>query len=83
MCEQLTFFSDIRDFCKFYREYVARITLDQMEQQTGIKAGTLSAWENKRSTNYIYIGAYYSILQSQNDRDSFRKYLPMGDYLNA
>lgn len=83
MIEQLTLFNDVRDYCKFYREFIARITLDQMEEKTGIKAGTLSAWENKRSSNYIFIGAYYSVLLSQSDRDNFRAHLPMGDYLHG
>lgn len=42
----------IQSHCKSFRENVLKITLKEMELKTGVKLGTISAFENGNS-NYI------------------------------
>lgn len=51
----------IGTFCKIYRSEVLCITLNKMEELTGVSKTTLSSFENGRSTNYNHILLYGKI----------------------
>lgn len=48
----------IYKFCKKFRENTLQITLQEMEQITGVNFKTISAFENGRSTNINHINLY-------------------------
>lgn len=51
----------INRFCKQFREEILKITLQEMENKTGINLKTLSAFEHGRSTNINHLNSYYKI----------------------
>lgn len=68
--------STIGEFCKLYRKNILKITLQEMENRTGVKIPTLSSFENNRSSNTNHISLYYS-LGSEKDKKYFRENLPL------
>lgn len=57
--------------CRRYRKERAKMTLQEMQTETGENAKNLSAYENGRANNIKYILFYYSILKTESDRNDF------------
>jgi len=60
--------------CFKYRKEVAKLTLKEMSEKTGIKVSTLSAFEVGRSRNMNIFFEYVQIL-NQKQREEFMREL--------
>ena len=69
--------NNIGEFCKMYRTYILKITLDEMSKITGVKVPTISSFENGRSTNAKHIEMYYN-LSSDKQKIFFKNNIPYG-----
>lgn len=56
--------------CQRYRANVLGLTLEEMSSQTGVKLGTLSAFEQGRSSNINHVFRYCQ-LRGGEERDIF------------
>ena len=52
---------DIQTYCKQYREQTLKITLEQMQEITGVNSKTISSFENGNSNNLNLFKLYYKI----------------------
>lgn len=52
---------DIQTYCKQYREQTLKITLEQMQELTGVNAKTISSFENGNSNNVNLFKLYYKL----------------------
>lgn len=64
---------NVIEFCKEFRIEVLNMTLQEIEDLTFIKAKTLSAFENGRSTNINHLNVYYGLCKDQKQRSEFIK----------
>lgn len=52
---------DIQTYCKQYREQTLKMTLEQMQDITGVSYKTISSFENGNSNNLNLFKLYYKI----------------------
>lgn len=52
---------DIQTYCKQYREQTLKMTLEQMQELTGVNSKTISGFENGNSNNLNLFKLYYKI----------------------
>lgn len=52
---------DIQTYCKQYREQTLKMTLEQMQELTGVNAKTISSFENGNSNNVNLFKLYYKL----------------------
>lgn len=69
--------NNIGEFCKMYRTYILKLTLDEMSKITGVKVPTISSFENGRSTNAKHIELYYN-LSTDEQKKFFKSNIPYG-----
>lgn len=67
----------IGQFCKMYRTYILKLTLDEMSELTGVKVPTISSFENGRSTNAKHIEMYFK-LSTVKQKTFFKSNIPYG-----
>lgn len=73
---------DINTYCKYFRQYIMKITLEQFSKQIEkifneyVSPSTLSSFENGRSTNIKYLSYYYRMLDNEN-KINFKRALPL------
>lgn len=63
--------NSVHEFCKLFRKTVLGLSLQEVSEITGIKASTLSSFENGRSNNLKHIFVYYS-LGNEEQKEYFR-----------
>ena len=51
----------VQTYCKQYREQTLKMTLEQMQELTGVNAKTISGFENGNSNNINLFKLYYKI----------------------
>lgn len=51
----------VQTYCKQYREQTLKMTLEQMQELTGVNAKTISGFENGNSNNVNLFKLYYKI----------------------
>ena len=51
----------IQGFCKQYRQETIKMTLEKMQEITGVNAKTISSFENGYSSNLKLFTLYYKI----------------------
>ena len=69
--------NSIGEFCKMYRTYILKLTLDEMSKKSGVKVPTISSFENGRSTNAKHIEMYYK-LSTDKQKIFFKNNIPYG-----
>lgn len=69
--------NSIGEFCKMYRTYILKLTLDEMSKLSGVKVPTISSFENGRSTNAKHIEMYYN-LSTKEQKIFFKNNIPYG-----
>lgn len=57
--------------CKEFRENVLKITLKEMQDKTGVKLGTISAFENGNSNNLNHMHLYANCCESEHEINEF------------
>ena len=67
----------IGQFCKMYRTYILKLTLEEISELSGVKVPTISSFENGRSTNAKHIEIYYN-LSSDEQKIFFKNNIPYG-----
>lgn len=60
---------EISEFCKGFRRQILNLTLQEMEEKTGVKFSTLSAFENGRSKNLSHVLKYVEV--ADEDQKAF------------
>lgn len=66
-------FDSVHDFCQYFREDVLKITLKDMSKKTGVKFGTISAFEKGRSHNLTHLYKYMSLCDTRQLKDIFKQ----------
>ena len=61
--------------CRYQRENVLNLTLEQFQEQTGINFKTISNFENGRSGNLYYMFYYINLTNESEKIDFMRKIL--------
>lgn len=54
--------------CRDHRKTVLHLTLEQFQEQTGIKLKTISNFENGRSGNVYYMFYYINLTNNSDDK---------------
>ena len=62
---------NLLSFCKQFRKEVLNLTLQEMEDKTGIPLKTISSFENGNSTNIKHLNLYYKLCDSKIKREQF------------
>ena len=60
-------------FCKKFRKESLNLTLQEMEDKTGVPLKTISSFENGNSTNIKHLNLYYKLCDSKQKREQFIK----------
>ena len=60
-------------FCKKFRKEILNLTLQEMEDKTGVPLKTISSFENGNSTNIKHLNLYYKLCDSKQKREQFIK----------
>ena len=58
-------------FCKQFRKNILNLTLQEMENKTGVPLKTISSFENGNSTNIKHLNLYYKLCDSKHKREQF------------
>ena len=58
-------------FCKKFRKEILNLTLQEMEDKTGVPLKTISSFENGNSTNIKHLNLYYKLCDSKQKREQF------------
>ena len=58
-------------FCKQFRKDILNLTLQEMENKTGVPLKTISSFENGNSTNIKHLNLYYKLCNSKQKREQF------------
>ena len=62
---------NLLSFCKKFRKEILNLTLQEMEQKTGVPLKTISSFENGNSTNIKHLNLYYKLCDSKQKREQF------------
>ena len=65
--------NSIQKFCQSFRENELKITFQKMEQLTGTKFKTISAFENGRSNNINHVYLYVMACNNNELMQSFNE----------
>ena len=60
-------------FCKQFGKDILNLTLQEMENKTGVPLKTISSFENGNSTNIKHLNLYYKLCDSKQKREQFIK----------
>mgnify|MGYP003692982929 CR=1 FL=1 len=58
-------------FCKKFRKEILNLTLQEMENKTGVPLKTISSFENGNSTNIKHLNLYYKLCDTKQKREQF------------
>ena len=58
-------------FCKKFRKEILNLTLQEMEDKTGVPLKTISSFENGNSTNIKHFNLYYKLCDTKQKREQF------------
>lgn len=67
----------IQSHCKSFRENVLQITLKEMELKTGVKVGTISAFENGNSNNINHLFNYVVSCETEMQLKEFHNVITL------
>ena len=62
---------NLLSFCKKFRKEILNLTLQEMEDKTGVPLKTISSFENGNSTNIKHLNLYYSLCKTKEQRKQF------------
>lgn len=62
---------NLLSFCKKFRKEILNLTLQEMEDKTGVPLKTISSFENGNSTNIKHLNLYYKLCDSKQKREQF------------
>lgn len=66
---------DVGNVCRDFRKHTLKITLETMNEVTGINIKTLSAFENGNSSNLNIMLAYFNLARSEDEQKEFAEHI--------